>query len=596
MKRTMIISLMSGTLFLFSLHIFAQDGRAWPSDCDSLKERPYPQWFKDAKLGIFIHWGIYSVPAYGGKESYGEWYLRGLQVGDTIRTNFMKRVYGKNFTYRDFAPLFKAELFRPDEWAELFKEAGAKYIVMVTKHHDGYCLWPSKYAPGWNSMDVGPHRDLVGELAKAVRKKGLVFGAYYSLPEWNNPLHRWYTDPDDSIGPYVEQHMIPQFKEMVSAYRPKVLFADGEWCNSAKQWHSAELISWYFNLIGDSAIVNNRWGRGCDIGFLTPEYSSGLKASKRPWTEVRGLGRSFGLNRNEPLEDYMTPGQLIRFFVTAVANGGGIILNVGPKADGQIPLLQQERLKQLGHWLKINGEAIYGSTMWIKTEESKQVELRRVDPRIDFDWVRDSPGQPVSEDNFTAEWNGYLSPPESGVYRLNADVDDGVRVRIDDQPVYEKGFAKDQNKDKGQSGEIKLKKGKLYRIRVFYQEKKQNARVRLFWILPSGEKQIIPESDLFTQKDPGSTHGLAAVYRSLKQTVAYTKNHGNLYAIALEWPGDFLVLHIPEPSKDTEVTLLGRKGPLPWKYENGKMKIDLRGVKFNEMPSCYAWTFRIVND
>ena len=596
MKRTMIISLMAGTLFLFSLHIFAQDGRAWPSDCDSLKERPYPQWFKDAKLGIFIHWGIYSVPAYGGKESYGEWYLRGLQVGDTIRTNFMKRVYGKNFTYRDFAPLFKAELFRPDEWAELFKEAGAKYIVMVTKHHDGYCLWPSKYAPGWNSMDVGPHRDLVGELAKAVRKKGLVFGAYYSLPEWNNPLHRWYTDPDDSIGPYVEQHMIPQFKEMVSAYRPKVLFADGEWRNSAKQWHSAELISWYFNLIGDSAIVNNRWGRGCDIGFLTPEYSSGLKASKRPWTEVRGLGRSFGLNRNEPLEDYMTPGQLIRFFVTAVANGGGIILNVGPKADGQIPLLQQERLKQLGHWLKINSEAIYGSTMWIKTEESKQVELRRVDPRIDFDWVRDSPGQPVSEDNFTAEWNGYLSPPESGVYRLNADVDDGVRVRIDDQPVYEKGFAKDQNKDKGQSGEIKLKKGKLYRIRVFYQEKKQNARVRLFWILPSGEKQIIPESDLFTQKDPGSTHGLAAVYRSLKQTVAYTKNHGNLYAIALEWPGDFLVLHIPEPSKDTEVTLLGRKGPLPWKYENGKMKIDLRGVKFNEMPSCYAWTFRIVND
>ena len=103
---------------------------------------------------------------------------------------------------------------------------------MVTKHHDGYAMWPSKYAPGWNSVEVGPHRDLVGALAKAVRKKGMVFGAYYSLPEWNNPLHRWYTDPNDSIAPYVEQHMIPQFKEMVSAYKPKVLFTDGEWLSA----------------------------------------------------------------------------------------------------------------------------------------------------------------------------------------------------------------------------------------------------------------------------------------------------------------------------------------------------------------------------
>jgi len=574
--------------------IFASNAQSnWEPDFASLTKRPYPQWFKDAKLGIFIHWGVYSVPSYGGKESYGEWYLRGLQVGDSLRTTFMEKYYGKNFKYRDFAPLFKAELFKPDEWADLFKKAGARYIVMVTKHHDGYAMWPSKYAPGWNSMEVGPHRDLVGELAKAVRKKGIVFGAYYSLPEWNNPLHRWYTDPNDSISPYVEQHMIPQFKEMVSAYKPKVLFADGEWFNSAKQWHSAALISWYYNLVGDSAIVNNRWGGGSDIGFLTPEYSSGLKASKRPWAEVRGLGRSFGFNRNEPLEAYMSPEKLIRFFVTAVANGGGIILNVGPKGDGQIPLLQQERLKQLGAWLEVNGEAIYGSKMWERTEEDKEVKLRRIDSTINFDWVRNTPGDPVTEDDFTAEWNGFLQPKQTGVFQIDAEVDDAMQLWIDNQLIFEKSAKKNKTGEPKFTGEIKLKKGKKYAIRVRYQEKKQNAAIRLFWTLPSGQQENIPASCFFTSKVQKDPDGLYAIYTSRKQYIAYTANHGKVYAIALEWPDDFLELNMDEPPSGTKVTLLGRQGTLPWKYENGTMKIDVRSIKYNEMPSCYAWTFRM---
>ena len=351
----------------------------WEADWEMLRARPYPQWFKDAKLGIFIHWGVTSVPAYGGKESYGEWYLRGLQVGDSLRTSFMKNNYGEDFTYRDFAPLFKAELFDPAEWADIFKRAGARYVIFVTKHHDGYCLWPSKYAPDWNSMDVGPHRDLVGDLTDAVREAGLKMGFYYSLPEWNHPLHRWYTDPHDSIGAYVEQHMIPQFKELVSTYKPALLFADGEWYNSAKQWHAAELISWYFNLVGDDAIVNNRWGGGSNIGFLTPEYSAGIKKSDRPWTEVRGLGRSFGLNRNEKLDAYMTGEDLVHFFVKAVSNGGGITINVGPKADGQIPLLQQDRLIALGEWLKINGEEIYESEKWERKGEFREYTMERIE-------------------------------------------------------------------------------------------------------------------------------------------------------------------------------------------------------------------------
>ena len=163
-----------------------------------------PEWFNNAKLGIFVHWGLYSVPAYGGKESYAEWFLRGIQLKDSLRSNFMKKLYGEDFKYNDLTNHFKAELFDPSEWAELFKNAGAKYVVLVTKHHDGYALWPSKYNRNWNSVDTGPKRDIVGELTEAVRKTDLKMGLYYSLAEWNHPLHRWYTDPHDSIGKYVE--------------------------------------------------------------------------------------------------------------------------------------------------------------------------------------------------------------------------------------------------------------------------------------------------------------------------------------------------------------------------------------------------------
>ena len=206
---------------------------------DKLNKRPYPQWFKDAKLGIFIHWGLYSVPSYGGKESYGEWFLRGLQLGDTLRTNLLKRTFGTD-SYKDLTPFFKAELFDPNQWADLFSKAGARYVVLVSKHHDGYALWNSKYSRNWNSVDNGPKRDIVGNLTQAVRKLGLKMGLYYSLAEWNHPLHRWYTDPHDQIGEYVDTYMIPQFKELVNTYKPSLIFADGEWYNTAKQWHSAE--------------------------------------------------------------------------------------------------------------------------------------------------------------------------------------------------------------------------------------------------------------------------------------------------------------------------------------------------------------------
>ena len=556
---------------------------------EELRARPYPEWFHDAKLGIFIHWGVYSVPSYSGEEQYGEWFLRGLQVGDTLRTRFMRDHFGEDFVYSDFAPLFHAELFDPDEWAHLFKRAGAGYVVLVSKHHDGYALWPSRYAKEWNSVDVGPGRDLVGELTYAVRKAGLRMGLYYSLAEWNNPLHRWYTDPPETIGPYVDQHMIPQFKELISTYRPAVLFTDGEWLNTAEQWHARELIEWYYETVGPDAIVNNRWGAGSDIGFLTPEYSSGIEETTRPWTEVRGLGRSFALNRNEDLEAYMTPGELVRRFASAVAAGGGMILNVGPKADGQIPLLQQERLLQLGHWLELNWEAINGSRPWKKTGEDREVSFSRVDPTIDFDWVRNSPSPTIREDDFSAAWTGYLQPQLSETYTFEADADDGIRVWIEEELVL------DRRQGAGTRAEeldrsVRLEAGKKYPIRVEYFETDLNASVRLFWSSPSQPRQVIPQERLFTTRRMAQGDGLKGVYRSMRRYLAYTQREDNLYAISFEWPDGELALSIPPPPSDRRIRLLGLDRELPWRSAGDTVYVDFSGIHYGEIPGQWAWT------
>jgi alpha-L-fucosidase len=528
-------------------------------------------------------------------EQYGEWFLRGLQEEDTLRVRFMAEHFGENFTYRDFAPLFRAELFDADEWAELFRRAGARYVVLVSKHHDGYALWPSAYAEGWNSVDVGPGRNLVGELTYAVRKAGLRMGLYYSLAEWNNPLHRWYTDPPESIGPYVEQHMIPQFKELIAAYKPSVLFSDGDWSNTAEQWHARELIAWHFDTVGPDAVVNDRWGTGSDIGFLTPEYSAGIESPERPWAEVRGLGRSFGLNRNEPLEQYMAPDELVRRFATAVAAGGGMILNVGPRADGQIPLLQQERLNQLGQWLDLNWEAIYGSRPWTKTGEDREVTLERIDPTIDFDWVRNTPGAPIKEDDFAVTWTGYLQPRSTGRHTFEAEADDGVRVWVNDRLVLDQ-WGEDTEPSEVSlltptDGSIRLAAGRKYPMRVQYREGRQNASVHLYWLGPGQEeRETIPRSALFTSNRRTTGNGLNAVYRSMERYLAYTQREGNLYAIFFEWPDGELRLPIPPPPEGQRVRILGLDRRLSWRVDAGMVCVDLSDIPFREIPGQWGWT------
>jgi len=356
----------------------------------SLDSRPLPPWFAAAKFGIFIHWGVYSVPAWRplGDEryaSYAEWYYASV-IGDLEHGGdaFHKAQYGEDFEYRDFAKYFTAELFDADYWAKLFRRSGARYVVLTSKHHDGYCLWPTKspYKKNWNSSDIGPRRDLLGELSSAVRANGLKMGLYYSIIEWESIwTHRvpsgYYVDkalvdkyriPADQ---YVDQHLMPQLKELVEQYQPSLIFSDGgEWDGSEDYWQTKEFLAWLYNEAAnrDEVVVNDRWAKGMPGkhgDYFSSEYQdTDAIGADHPWEESRGVGGSYGFNRAENIGDYSTSKELVHELIDVVSRGGNFLLNIGPTADGRIPLLMQERLGDIGAWLEVNGEAIYGTQLW----------------------------------------------------------------------------------------------------------------------------------------------------------------------------------------------------------------------------------------
>ncbi|RMH02385.1 MAG: hypothetical protein D6702_09010 [Planctomycetota bacterium] len=337
---------------------------------ESLATRPTPDWFEDARFGIFIHWGVYSVPAFCDPSTYSEWYRWWLDTNahGGLERRFHEQNYGADFAYEDFAPKFRAELWDPDEWAEIFRRAGARYVVLTSKHHDGFALWPSAEASAargfpWNAAEVGPHRDLVGELTEAVRAAGLRMGLYYSVLEWHNPIF------DRDLEEYVRKVMFPQMKDIVRRYRPDVFWCDGEWERPAEVWHSTEFLAWLYNEAPnrDAVVANDRWGRGlrgrCG-DFATTEYGrgpDGRTIGDRPWEECRGIGHSFAFNRAEGYDIYLEREECVRLLLDLASRGGNLLLDIGPTADGRIPLIMVDRLLAMGRWLDVNGESVYGT-------------------------------------------------------------------------------------------------------------------------------------------------------------------------------------------------------------------------------------------
>ncbi|MFN0035984.1 MAG: alpha-L-fucosidase [Saprospiraceae bacterium] len=358
-------------LLFFSLLVsFALPAQnTYTPDWESLDSRPTPDWWLDAKFGIFIQWGVYSVPGFSTKGNYAQWYQHALE--NNTQKGKVKAFHEANYgerTYNDLADDFHAELYNPDEWAKLFERAGAKYAVLTSKHHDGYCLWPNEDASRswdtpWNSEVRGPGRDLLGEFFTALNKTKVKPGLYFSLYEWSNPI--WLSDHAQ----YATDHAMPQLYEVVQRYEPWVVWSDGDWDAAPEVWQSPEFLTWLYSEspVRDRVVVNDRWGSGTRFnhgGVYTPEYQPNLDFEGHAWEESRGMGASFGYNRAEDAWDYGSAQSLVLHLVDKVSRGGNFLLGIGPDAHGKIPPIMQDRLLDIGKWLGVNGEAIYGTRRW----------------------------------------------------------------------------------------------------------------------------------------------------------------------------------------------------------------------------------------
>lgn len=371
---------------------------------ESIQQHQVPDWFHDAKLGIFIHWGLYSVPGWApdgadidkqvaekgweamfANNPYSEWYLNTLRLGDTQTRRHHTATYGENFSYDDFAPMFNqaVEKWNPDEWAELFQKVGARYAVLTTKHHDGFLLWPSGRTSPHKPGRFATTRDLVGELTDAIRKRNLRMGLYYSGGlDWSfeqNPV-RTLADVHGTIvqTPEFVEYAQGHFIELIDRYKPSILWNDIGYPAGA---NVPELFAYYYNTVPEG-VVDDRWSQqpwtiaegtaefvppppAPHSDFTTPEYASYQDIVEKKWEATRGIGHSFGYNQNEGPNDYLSVEELVRSFVDIVSKNGNLLLDVGPMADGTIPALQRERLLGLGAWLDVNGEAIFGTRPWI---------------------------------------------------------------------------------------------------------------------------------------------------------------------------------------------------------------------------------------
>ncbi|TCO46609.1 alpha-L-fucosidase [Actinocrispum wychmicini] len=346
----------------------------------SLGTHESPYWFDDAKFGIFVHWGVYSVPAWSPPGvQYAEWYWRWMEDPNNAVYGYHAQTYGKDFKYDDFIPQFTAAKFDPKAWVRLFQAAGAKYYVLTSKHHEGFALFDSKVS-GRDSVDLGPHRDLVKELFDASRKytPDLRNGLYFSMPEWYNPDSPWmghapknpYTGAAEPYTGYqagrdfVHDYQAPQMHEIVNQYDPDVI-----WCDIGGANDSRTVMADYFNRAKNrpnpkDVTVDDRCGIPTH-DYTTPEYTTYPDTVVQKWEASRGLDpRSYGYNKATPDSMYMTADQVVDTLVDITSKNGNFLLDIGPRADGTIPEIMRTRLTETGDWLKANGESVYGTTYW----------------------------------------------------------------------------------------------------------------------------------------------------------------------------------------------------------------------------------------
>ena len=355
---------------------------------DSLEAYSTPDWYQDGKFGIFIHWGPYCVPAFGN-----EWYARRMYVQGTKEYEHHRATYGPQdeFGYKDFIPLFKAEQYDPQAWAKLFKDAGAKFVVPVAEHHDGFQMYASDLCR-WNAAEMGPKRDLVGELADAVRAQELVFGvSSHRAEHWwfmnggrnfpsdvqdpayadfygpasgtDRPYEQYYDNAPDQA--YLDDWLL-RTCEIIDKYQPQLIWFDWWIQNMAFKPYLKKFAAYYYN-------AGAQWDKGVAVNYKYDAFAAGTAVFDIERGQVRGTHGLFWQNDTSVSKnswgyieghDYKRATDIIGDLIDVVSKNGALLLNVGPRPDGTIPEEEQAILLEIGRWLSVNGEGIYGTRPW----------------------------------------------------------------------------------------------------------------------------------------------------------------------------------------------------------------------------------------
>lgn len=422
MKKTVRLTILISVVFANCLASFARGAETakepYDGSWESLQKMPVPAWFEDGKIGIFIHWGPYSVIGYRKSErGYSEHVPKLIYAEPRHHYPYLKRRWGAappEFGYKDIIPEFKAENWDPDAWAKLFKEVGAHYVVMTAEHHDGWANWDSDLTP-WNAVDMGPHRDLVGDLSKALKKQGLKFAPSYHRERHQSffTTKKYVVDarprPDikeeirrvpaaaSLYGPFgtskefVDSY-VARWKEIQAKYQPDFLWIDDipiltRDGNNVLQGKAKPEVKYFYDQCrlmisdfmndaaarGQEVYCNNKGGNRnwpAGVGCLEKDNLK-LKVIGPKWESCTTFGTSFGYLADDT---YKSIESVLHEMIEVIARNGNFLVNIGPKADGTIVEPQLERLHAMGDWLRINGDAIYGSRYW-KVPEQKNEHL-----------------------------------------------------------------------------------------------------------------------------------------------------------------------------------------------------------------------------
>ena len=366
--------------FSFAMQHQVQAQERYQATWESLKKYTTPDWFRDAKFGIFIHWGVYSVPAFGS-----EWYPRQMYQQGSDEFKHHAATYGSQdkFGYKDFIPMFKAEKFNPQQWVELFKKAGAKYVVPVAEHHDGFAMYKTALSK-WNAFEMGPKRDIIGELAAEIKKQGLVFGlSSHRIEHWwfMNGGRRFQSDVldekyNDFYGPAREESETPTAEymndwllrntELINNYQPQLFWFDWWIEQPAMDPYRKSFAASYYN-------KGLQWNKGVVVNYKNIAYPDGTAVldlergklagiKQMPWQTDDAIGNnSWGYAAGNTFKDAR---YVITNLIDIVSKNGNLLLNIGPRSDGTITDEETQTLLGTGKWLDVNGEAIYGTRPW----------------------------------------------------------------------------------------------------------------------------------------------------------------------------------------------------------------------------------------